>query len=117
MKFIRWYVARFPFAFRGLWYAFVHDRSFRWQVFTGLAGVVVITWLAWPLRELEVVLLVLASVLVLITELQNSALETAFDKLHPEQHPSIGVAKDMIAASVLLAVVFAVATTLYVIFF
>ena len=113
---IRWYFGRLPHAFRGLAAAFSKDRSFRWQVIIGSGGLGGLVWLAWPLTELEVVLLVAATVLVLITELQNSALETTLNRLHPEHHEAIGRAKDMVAASVLLSLVFALAVTLYVLF-
>jgi diacylglycerol kinase len=33
----------------------------------------------------------------------NSALEALADHLHPDQHPQIGVAKDLAAAAVLIA--------------
>jgi diacylglycerol kinase len=42
-------------------------------------------------------------ILILITELQNSALEYALDHLHPDTHENIGRSKDMAAAAVLLA--------------
>ena len=40
--------------------------------------------------------------MVLAAELFNSALEAALDRLHPERHPAIKVAKDCAAAAVLL---------------
>lgn len=42
--------------------------------------------------------------LIIAVELLNSALEAVIDRLHPEQHPTIGKAKDMAAGAVLLLV-------------
>lgn len=47
--------------------------------------------------------------LVLVAELINSSLEALADRLHPEQHPEIRVAKDMAAGAVLIASLIAVA--------
>jgi diacylglycerol kinase (ATP) len=59
-----------------------------------------------PLTTAEVLFLILAYILILITELQNSALEYALDHLHPDTHDSIGRSKDMAAGAVLLAGIF-----------
>jgi diacylglycerol kinase (ATP) len=44
----------------------------------------------------------LVAMLVLAFELLNSAFEKLIDRVHPDQHPEIGAAKDMAAASVLM---------------
>jgi diacylglycerol kinase len=103
MQFISRYLRRFPYAFSGLWYALRHDFSFRWQVVLIPLLIAVVTYLATPLETLEVLFLGLAYTLILLTELQNSALEEALDHLHPEMHMRIGRTKDMAAGSVLLA--------------
>lgn len=113
-KVIRWYFGRLPYALRGLIFATRKDRSFRWHLIIGLFGLALLLALAWPLTEVEGLMLVLATVLVLITELQNSAVENALNRLHPDHHSTIGRAKDMMAASVLLSLVFALAVTLYI---
>lgn len=59
-----------------------------------------------PLSKTELLFLLLGWCLILITELQNSALEHALDHLHPERHDTIGRSKDLAAAAVLLAGVF-----------
>jgi diacylglycerol kinase len=84
------------------------DYSFRRQIVVGtllLFGMYVVFG---PLSHLELFALVLAWMLVLITELQNSSFETALDRLHPEEHAYIGKSKDMAAGAVLLAGVFTV---------
>jgi diacylglycerol kinase len=87
-------------------YAVQHDRSYRGQVY--LIGTVVagIFWYFDPLALWEVLFVLLAYFLILITELQNSALEAALDQLHPERHERIGYSKDMAAGAVLTASVF-----------
>jgi diacylglycerol kinase len=94
---------RFGFALSGIRYAIRTDKSFRLQWY-GL-GIVVSTILAilMPLTRDELLFIVGAYILILITELQNSALEYALDHLHPDTHENIGRSKDMAAAAVLLA--------------
>lgn len=111
------YVRRFRFALGGIWYALRRDFSFRWQVILLGLAVGLTAYFAWPLSTTQALLLVLAYILVLLTELQNSALEEALDHLHPTQHDRIGRTKDMAAGSVLLAGVFALAVILAVLFF
>lgn len=41
--------------------------------------------------------------LVICLELLNSAVEAVIDRLHPEIHPEIGYAKDVLAGAVLVA--------------
>jgi len=48
-------------------------------------------------------LVALAVAVVLAAELANTALERLADRLHPEKHPEIKVAKDCMAAAVLVA--------------
>jgi len=96
-------------------YALRSDFSFRVQVLLVFAILSAVAYFAWPLREIEWLALGLAYTLMLITELQNSALEEALDHLHPELHMRIGRTKDMAAGSVLLAAFFAVGAILFVV--
>lgn len=109
MDFTLRYARRFKFALAGIGYALRHDFSFRWQVLLIGLLLVGVGYVAVPLTQFELFLLILAYGLVLITELQNSALEEALDHLHPELHDRIGHTKDMAAGSVLLAGFIAVA--------
>lgn len=114
MKFILRYIGRFRYAIGGVVYAIRDDFSFRWQVV--LIGLVTfgVAYYQWPLTDVQLLALVLGYTLVLITELQNSALEEALDYLHPELHQRIGRTKDMAAGSVLLAGLFFVFVLLLV---
>ena len=109
------YLRRFPYAFAGLKYALVHDFSFRLQALLIPILLGLVAYVAWPLREIEWFALALAYTFILITELQNSALEEALDHLHPELHMRIGRTKDMAAGSVLLAAFFTFGVILFVI--
>lgn len=103
-------LVRFSHPIRGLWHAVRHDRSFKSQFYGGLIALLV-TWLIFqPLAPWEWLFIILCWVLVLITELQNSSLEEALDRIHPEKHQSIGHSKDMAAGAVLLGGLFSVCT-------
>ena len=99
-------IARYSHPIRGIRYALQNDRSYRSQVY--LFGAVVAAAFVYfdPLTYSEVLFILLAYALILITELQNSALEAALDKIHPERHEAIGRSKDMAAGAVLTAGVF-----------
>ena len=101
-------VKKFSHPIRGITYALSNDRSYRTQFY--LIGVVVIGILFYlqPLTQWEVLFVLLAYTLMLITELQNSAFEAALDHIHPEHNDMIGKSKDMAAGAVLTAAVFLV---------
>ena len=98
--------ARYANAFAGIVYAVKHDRSYRSNMY--LFGVVVVGIFIFfdPLETWEGLFVLLAYTIILITELQNSALEAALDRMHPEMHDMIGKSKDMAAGAVLTAGVF-----------
>jgi diacylglycerol kinase len=106
MHFVSHLIARCRHAIRGIIFALRTDRSYRLQVY-GLGAIVVgVIFLADELTQTEFFLLLLSWILVLITELQNTAFEAALDHLHPERHDTIGRSKDMAAGAVLTAGVF-----------
>lgn len=94
---------RFPHALRGLWSALRDDFSFQTQVVGGLGTSGFVIWFAWPLSLTEYHFLALGLALLFITELQNSSVEAAMDRLHPDIHDAIGLTKDLAAAAVLVA--------------
>jgi diacylglycerol kinase len=108
MHFVRLQAKRLGYALAGIRYAVRFDRSFRLQWYgIGLAVICCMVLLS-PLTPVEILFIILAYILILITELQNSALEYALDHLHPDTHENIGRSKDMAAGSVLLAGLFLV---------
>lgn len=116
MQFVEKQRRRLGFALRGIHYALRTDKSFRLQWY-GVGSVVAFAIVVLtPVTSIELLFLVLAYFLILITELQNSALEYALDHLHPETHDNIGRSKDMAAGAVFLAGLFltiVIATLLY----
>ena len=97
---------RYSHPLRGITYALCNDKSYRSQVY--LVGAVVAGIFVYfdPLEPWEILFVLLAYALILITELQNSALEAALDRMHPGRHNDIGRSKDMAAGAVLTAGVF-----------
>ncbi len=78
------------------------ETAFRQEA---LGSVVLVPCAFWVGRSwLEVSLLVAVVVLVLITELLNTGIETAIDRIGPEWHDLSKRAKDMGSAAVLLSI-------------
>ena len=99
------FLRRLGFALAGLKLAARRERSFRFHL---LAGAMVLgLLLATRPAPLWWARLGLATGLVLMAELFNSALETLLDHLHPDRHPAFGAAKDLAAGAVLVASVVA----------
>lgn len=85
-----------------------HEKAFRQEA---IAAVVLLPAALWLGRDwVEVALLAGSVVLVLITELLNSAVEAAIDRIGPEWHELSKRAKDMGSAAVLLALLLAAGT-------
>ena len=99
-------------ALKGFRSGIENDESIRLELSVGLVVFVGLFVLFWPLRGLEILLLVLAYVLILITEFLNTAMETMLDRLHPVRHRMIGMSKDIAAAAVFLSFAFAGAVVL-----
>jgi len=93
---------------RGLRLAFLTESSFRLESYLFL----VFGPLAFLLGRtgVERALLFASLLLVLLTELLNSAIECVIDKLIPEFNELAGRAKDMGSAAVFLAIVVTIAT-------
>lgn len=104
---IKRYLSRLPHALRGISFALKHDFGFRTQIYTTALVATVILYFFTPLTTTEFLFLGVAAMFILITELQNSAIEAALDQLHPERHERIMRSKDMAAGAVLLAALFA----------
>lgn len=94
------FLERLRFALSGIAHALRAENSFRTHVAAAVAALAVLVWLR-P-RPVWWALVTLTIVVVLAAELFNTALEQLADRLHPEQHPQIRVAKDCGAAAVLV---------------
>lgn len=91
----------FRFAFDGLKVAFLKGRNFRIQVTLG--GLAILLGLILRLDSFEWLDLTLVIASVLILELMNTAIEAIVDMVSPEIQPKAKIAKDVAAASVLVA--------------
>ena len=93
------------FALAGIRYTWETQRNFRLHVLTG--SLILILSYFMRLTSGELLLVGSAIFLVLIMELLNTALETTVDLVTQEFHPLAFVAKNLGAAAVLLAAVYA----------
>ncbi|MAT83917.1 MAG: diacylglycerol kinase [Gammaproteobacteria bacterium] len=89
------------YSLKGLRSAWLHESAFRQECIIGL----VLLPCAFLLGEtlVQTALLIGVCVIVLITELLNSALEAAVDRMGEEFHDLAGRAKDMGSAAVALS--------------
>ena len=99
----------------GLLFAFQTDLSFKMDIVVGVL-LLIFGYVMNPLSETEILFLVLSWLLLLITELQNTSIETALDRIHPERHVEIGKSKDISSSSVLIALIFIVIVVLAILF-
>lgn len=91
---------RLSFALHGIASAWRNEASFRTQCAATLGVIAVLAWRR-PALMWWAFLLIMCS-MVLAAELFNSALEAALDRLHPERHDAIRIAKDCAAGAVLV---------------
>jgi diacylglycerol kinase (ATP) len=99
--FIRSRIRSFGHAFRGGWYV-VRTQQNAWIHLVITAIVVLLSfWLRLGLRDWAVI--ILATTIVFAAEFLNTAIEVVVDLASPQQHPLAKVAKDVGAATVLLA--------------
>jgi undecaprenol kinase len=90
---------RLGFALEGLRTGWRLERSFRTQAL--LAGVAAFALIVLRPAPVWWAIVAVTCALVLALELLNSAMEAVIDLLHPGLHPSIKIAKDMLAGAVL----------------
>lgn len=98
-------IKSFLFAFKGLAYAFKTQLNFRVHCF--FTVVVIVLGLYTQPNFKEWLWISLAIALVIILELVNTALEVLVDLISPEHNVKAGVIKDLGAAAVLVASLFA----------
>ena len=93
------------YSFKGLQAAFRHEAAFRQEVVLS----VLLLPLAWWIADdpLSWLILIGSCLIVLITELLNSAIESVVDRIGPEKHELSGRAKDIGSAAVMLALLLA----------
>lgn len=93
------------YSWRGIGHALRHESAFRQEM---AVAVVLVPGAFWLGRDwVEVALLVGSVVLVLVTELLNSAVEAVVDRVGLDYHELSGRAKDLGSAAVLLTLLLA----------
>jgi undecaprenol kinase len=109
------FLNRLRFALNGVRFSVRTERSMRVHVLA--VALVLVALIVFAPSPEWWALVGLACAAVITTELLNTAIEHLVDRLHPEQHPSIGIVKDCAAAAVLVssmaAIVVAVAFAIH----
>jgi len=95
----------FRAAWRGLLRAFKGERTFR--VMVGAALIIIILVSTLPLSSGERLMLLLVTGLVLVLELLNTMVERFVDLIKPRLSAYVRDVKDLMAAAVLVAAIFA----------
>ena len=85
----------------GLGYALKNEEAFRIEFAIAVLMAPLAIWLGED--KIERVILLMSLFIVLITELLNSGIEVAIDRIGKEQHPLSGAAKDLGSAAVHLS--------------
>lgn len=90
-------------SFQGLRAAWLHESSFRLEVYLSALLAPLALWLGHT--PVERVLMIGSLLLVLAMELANSAIEAVIERYGPEHHELAGRAKDMGSAAVFVLMV------------
>ena len=93
----------FIYTFAGLKAAWKNELAFRGEMVVAMIMVPLGLWLGRS--AVERALLIASILLILITELVNSAIEAVVDRIGPEKHELSGRAKDMGSAAAFISMV------------
>lgn len=96
----------FRYAYEGIKYALDTQRNMKFHFC--VAFLVLLAALFARLPKTDILFILLAVTLMIVTELINTAVEKTVDLAMPERHPLAKIAKDVAAASVLVSAGFAV---------
>ena len=112
---MKFWINRLSHPLRGLKYAFTRDFAVRFETIVfGIIGIPAVYFLFGPLSVQELLLLIFCWFFIVVTEIQNTAIEIALTKLHPEQDEAIGRSKDLASAAVVWAFVFGLISLAFV---
>ena len=89
-------------SYSGFRHGLLHEAAVR-EVVIGAAVLIILSALL-PVTNLEHLVLVLSSMLVVLVEFVNSAIESAVDRISEEHHHLSGLAKDYANVAVVIAV-------------
>ncbi|MEX3071984.1 diacylglycerol kinase [Vibrio alginolyticus] len=100
------------YSVQGLRAAFKHEAAIRQEILLLLISLILA--IMFDVSVIERILMIGVVVLVLIVELVNSAIEAVVDRIGVEHHELSGRAKDIGSAAVMVALVFATFTWVYI---
>jgi len=98
----------YKYAIKGLKHLLMLENNARIHLAATL--IVLVLSVYFRIEKTEWLWILLAITLVWTTELLNTAIEKIVDFISPEYHPTAGKIKDLAAAAVLIAAIFALAT-------
>ena len=85
----------------------MHDFAVRFETLVfGIIGIPTFYFLFGPFPARDLLLLIFCWFFIVVTEIQNSAIEIALTKLHPEHDEAIGRSKDLASGAVVWAFIF-----------
>lgn len=99
-------VHSFRVAFRGIFYVLRRERNFQIHSLALVVNGGLIYY--FPMRLVEVGIILFCCGLVMALELMNTSIEAICDYIQPNFDAKIGVIKDMSAGAVLLATLFSI---------
>ncbi len=112
---MEYWIKRLSHPLRGLKYAFTRDFAIQFETIVfGIIGLPLVYFL-FKLSAKELLLLIFCWFFIVVTEIQNSSIEIALTKLHPENDEAIGRSKDLASAAVVWAFIFGLICLLFVI--
>jgi undecaprenol kinase len=98
---VRSFLNSLNYAFKGIKHVFRNERNFRLHTASSVIVLLLAVYFRCDLFEFIVLIIVISSVLV--AEMINSAIEYTWNKLEPQHHPVVGMIKDIMAGSVMIA--------------
>ena len=114
---MKYWIKRFSNPLRGLKYAFTRDFAVRFEtVVFGIVGIPAVHLLFGPLTSVEFLLLIFCWFFIVVTEIQNTAIEIALTRLYPEHDEAIGRSKDLMSGAVVWAFVFGLISLSFILF-
>jgi len=100
------------FSIAGLKATWKYEAAFRQEVLLLSVLIPCALWLGNTI--IEILLLIGCIVLILVVELLNSAVEAVVDRIGLEQHELSGRAKDIGSAAVMLSIIWAIITWIFI---
>lgn len=99
-------------AFEGIWYCIKTQRNLKIQLVIAL--IVIIASIYFKVSTIEAMFLTFATMLVIITEVINTAIEEAVNLSTDKFHPLAKISKDVGAGAVVLSAINAVIIAIFI---